>query len=82
MKRSTDRILTTHAGSLPRPDDLRTLGTGEAYIWTTLGPAPQRVQVDQAVLPDHPNAPVGADASAADRAEVMQMVDSIRIDPA
>ena len=22
-KRSTDRILTTHAGSLPRPDDLR-----------------------------------------------------------
>jgi 5-methyltetrahydropteroyltriglutamate--homocysteine methyltransferase len=23
MKRSTDRILTTHAGSLPRPDDLR-----------------------------------------------------------
>ncbi len=25
MKRSTDRILTTHAGSLPRPDDLREL---------------------------------------------------------
>src|SRR5258706_15768299 len=24
MKRSTDRILTTHAGSLPRPDDLLT----------------------------------------------------------
>ncbi len=23
MKRSTDRILTTHVGSLPRPDDLR-----------------------------------------------------------
>jgi 5-methyltetrahydropteroyltriglutamate--homocysteine methyltransferase len=23
MKRSSDRILTTHAGSLPRPDDLR-----------------------------------------------------------
>ena len=22
MKRSTDRILTTHVGSLPRPDDL------------------------------------------------------------
>ena len=22
MKRSTDRILTTHAGSLPRPDDV------------------------------------------------------------
>ena len=25
MKRSTDRILTTHVGSLPRPDDLRGL---------------------------------------------------------
>src|SRR5689334_18132214 len=25
MKRSTDRILTTHAGSLPRPDDLARL---------------------------------------------------------
>ena len=25
MKRSTDRILTTHVGSLPRPDDLRAL---------------------------------------------------------
>ena len=25
MKRSTDRILTTHVGSLPRPEDLRTL---------------------------------------------------------
>ena len=25
MKRSTDRILTTHVGSLPRPDDLRDL---------------------------------------------------------
>ena len=25
MKRSTDRILTTHVGSLPRPDDLREL---------------------------------------------------------
>ena len=25
MKRSTDRILTTHAGSLPRPDDLRAM---------------------------------------------------------
>jgi len=22
MKRSTERLLTTHAGSLPRPDDL------------------------------------------------------------
>ena len=25
MKRSSSRILTTHAGSLPRPDDLREL---------------------------------------------------------
>ena len=25
MKRSTDRILTTHVGSLPRPDDLLAL---------------------------------------------------------
>src|SRR4051794_19339967 len=35
MKRSTDRILTTHAGSLPRPDDLREMVTkkasGETY---------------------------------------------------
>ena len=30
MKRSTDRILTTHAGSLPRPDDLRELVTAKA----------------------------------------------------
>ena len=27
MKRSTERILTTHAGSLARPDDLRALLT-------------------------------------------------------
>ncbi len=35
MLYSTDRILTTHAGSLPRPDDLRSLvvkkAAGEAY---------------------------------------------------
>ncbi len=35
MIRSTDRILTTHAGSLPRPDDLRQMVAaklrGEAY---------------------------------------------------
>jgi 5-methyltetrahydropteroyltriglutamate--homocysteine methyltransferase len=30
MKHSTDRILTTHAGSLPRPDDLRALVTAKA----------------------------------------------------
>jgi 5-methyltetrahydropteroyltriglutamate--homocysteine methyltransferase len=35
MKRSTDRILTTHGGSLPRPDDLREMvmlkASGEPY---------------------------------------------------
>lgn len=30
MKRSTDRILTTHAGSLPRPDDLRPMVAARA----------------------------------------------------
>ena len=39
MKRSTDRILTTHAGSLPRPDDLRELltakNTGQSYDQAT-----------------------------------------------
>lgn len=29
MKRNTDRILTTHAGSLPRPADLLTLARAE-----------------------------------------------------
>lgn len=45
MKRSTDRILTTHAGSLPRPDDLREMITakdeGRAYDPEALA---QRVQ--------------------------------------
>ncbi|HEV8342717.1 MAG TPA: cobalamin-independent methionine synthase II family protein [Candidatus Binatia bacterium] len=35
MKRSTDRVLTTHAGSLPQPEDLREMlaakNTGQAY---------------------------------------------------
>ena len=35
MKRSTERILTTHAGSLPRPEGLREIvvakGTGQPY---------------------------------------------------
>jgi len=35
MRRSTDRILTTHVGSLPRPDDLlevnRAKVTGESF---------------------------------------------------
>jgi hypothetical protein len=29
MKRNRDRILTTHAGSLARPDDLRALRAGQ-----------------------------------------------------
>ncbi len=37
---------------LVRPDELRSLRTGEAYIWTTLGPDPERVQVTPAVLPE------------------------------
>jgi 5-methyltetrahydropteroyltriglutamate--homocysteine methyltransferase len=30
VKRSTERILTTHAGSLPRPDDVRTMVTAKS----------------------------------------------------
>jgi hypothetical protein len=45
---------------LVRPDELRTLARGEAYIWSTLGPAPERVRVTQAVLPDRADAPVDA----------------------
>ena len=37
MRRSTDRILTTHAGSLPRDDDLGALirrkAQGEALVF-------------------------------------------------
>jgi 5-methyltetrahydropteroyltriglutamate--homocysteine methyltransferase len=40
MQRSTDRILTTHAGSLPRPDDLTRM------IWDKLDNKP----VDEAKL--------------------------------
>jgi hypothetical protein len=34
-----------------RPDEFRTLGTGEAVIWTTLGPPPERLTVTPAPLP-------------------------------
>ncbi len=41
MKRSTDRILVTHAGSLPRPDDLRAMvaarASGQPYDAEALG---------------------------------------------
>jgi hypothetical protein len=45
---------------LVRPDDLRTLVRGEAYIWSTLGPAPQRIRVQMPRLPEHGKAPVSA----------------------
>ena len=45
MKRSTDRILTTHTGSLPRPADLISMlqakETGQPYDLQAFG---QRVQ--------------------------------------
>jgi 5-methyltetrahydropteroyltriglutamate--homocysteine methyltransferase len=42
MKRSTDRILTTHAGSLPRPPDLFATFAGSmeihpSIVWAKLG---------------------------------------------
>ncbi|WP_170179078.1 type IV secretory system conjugative DNA transfer family protein [Solirubrobacter pauli] len=45
---------------LMRPDELRLLNTGEAYIWSTLGPDPERVQVAPALLPAPTGAPVDA----------------------
>ena len=38
MQRSTDRILTTHVGSLPRPDDLREMLQD---VWSDTPPDPQ-----------------------------------------
>jgi methionine synthase II (cobalamin-independent) len=43
MNRSTDRILVTHAGSLPRPDDLIEM------IWARMDGQP----VDEAALEQH-----------------------------
>ena len=37
---------------LARPDELRTLEQGEAYVWSTLGPAPERVHVQLTQLPE------------------------------
>lgn len=45
---------------LIRPDEFRTLGTGEAVIWTPLGPPPQRLTVTPAALPDPLPDPVDA----------------------
>jgi TraM recognition site of TraD and TraG/Type IV secretion-system coupling protein DNA-binding domain len=39
---------------LIRPDDFRTLDTGQAVIWTTLGPAPEHITVNPAQLPAQP----------------------------
>ncbi len=47
---------------LVRPDDFRALATGEAYVWSTLGPAPQRVQVQPAQLPEPDRPLVATDA--------------------
>ncbi|MBE2316692.1 type IV secretion system DNA-binding domain-containing protein [Solirubrobacter sp. CPCC 204708] len=46
---------------LVRPDDFRALATGEAYVWSTLGPPPERVQVQPAELPDHDRPPAAID---------------------
>jgi hypothetical protein len=46
---------------LARPDEFRSLTTGEAFIWSTLGPPVERVDVAQALLPPH----VGAAAPGA-----------------
>jgi len=45
---------------LVRPDDFRTLGTGEAVIWTTLGPAPEHITVTPAQLPTELPDPIDA----------------------
>src|SRR5438105_1535553 len=54
MKRSTDRILTTHAGSLPRPADLITMlqvkETGQLYDLQAFG---QRVRTAVAEAVQH-----------------------------
>jgi hypothetical protein len=46
---------------LIRPDEFRALDTGEAVVWTTLGPAPERITVAPAALPDDLPAPVGTE---------------------
>ncbi len=60
MRHSTDRILTTHAGSLPRPDALREAwakpGTSDAEIDALLKSAvADVVKAQQAVAVDIPN---------------------------
>ena len=56
MKRSTDRFLTTHTGSLPRPDDLiRTMFAKE-----------EGVPVEPAALPESPAQPAAEAAALAE----------------
>jgi len=45
---------------LTRPDEFRTFGVGEAVIWTSLGPGPERLHVTPARLPDTDRDPVDA----------------------
>src|SRR5438132_5092578 len=48
MRRSTERILTTHAGSLPRPREILDLGEGRDQREVSATPGADRV-VDEAV---------------------------------
>jgi hypothetical protein len=50
---------------LTRPDEFRTLAVGEAYVWTSLGPPPERITVRPARLPD-------VDRGPGDRAAIHQ----------
>jgi hypothetical protein len=43
---------------LTRPDEFRGLATGEAFVWSTLGPPVERVSVAQAVMPEEHSDPV------------------------
>jgi hypothetical protein len=42
---------------LARPDEFRTLRVGEAYVWSSLGPAPDRITITPAQLPDTDRGP-------------------------
>ena len=88
MQRSTDRILTTHAGSLPMPADLhamlRAREAGQPYdapaLQTRLTRAVAEV-VHQPAAPDH-RAPEVADAGgrrAPGFAEALEPLRNIRV---
>ena len=66
MKRSTDRIITTHMGSLPRPDVLADLLVAQA----------EGKQVDAARLPALTDEAIDAEAKA--QAELMTKKDFAR----